>query len=351
MTQLRTALRALGAALVAGGLLMAAPLAASASTSNLPPCHTCTTVTKTGTSGLLLTADGEAQTPTNPASNAVVSVGNGVEVTLTDATSKVGYTVGIDAPVLLSAIAKIDYATWQLNPSMTALPSVNLTMDLDDATAGIQFATLVYEPVEDGRGNPLNGWHTWDALRNGSAKWWSTRSLPLIAGGDLGPAARHVGPFTWTDILTKYPHARVLAYGLNFGKGATGAHARWKSITFGTIDWCTTTTWPVPTPSPSASASASASASPTGTPTVTPTTQPPASATAPADPTTPPVEPPVDPTTPAGGVITTPTQTSLPLTGSSLRPMAFLGGGAIGVGALLLVGLFVWDRISRRRAT
>jgi hypothetical protein len=270
-------IRPLGWGLVGAALLIgASPALAVASTTprGLPTCHPCTVEYRHDATGILTTSNGEpvvapspsaspTPVPGNPPSSAVVVVGNGVEVTLPDALAKAGYTVPV-TPTLLAAIARLEYKTWQLNPSTVALPSLNLTLDYNGSDAG-GFTTLVYEPYQDGRAIHPNQWQTWDALRGGNAKWWSTRALAALPGN-----GQQASPQPWSDILAAYPNAVMVAYGLNFGKGSPGAHARWNALTVGTIDWCKTTIWSAASPSPSPSVTASPSATPTSTPVDTP---------------------------------------------------------------------------------
>jgi hypothetical protein len=334
----KTRALALGLA-AAGGVLALGALAApaSATESKLPKCHTCTTVVKTDASGILTTSNGEAQTANNPASTAVVTagVGIGVEVTLPDASAKVGYTVPVDEPVLLAAVAKLQYSTWQLNPASVALPSLNLTLDFNGPAAG-GFTTLVYEPYQDGQAIHPNQWQTWDALRSGDALWWSTRAIP---GG-----ASQATPMSWTSILAANPDAVMKAWGLNFGKGAPGAHARWGAVTVGTIDWCTTTIWTHPKPTPSAS-----SASPTVSPTVVPTTPSSAPPTTTQATTPPPDEPSSEPAGGGqGGQGIGQGPGSLALTGAStpllLRPAALVGMALTAIGLGLFLAVFIGKR-------
>lgn len=339
--------RALALGLVAAGGILALGFAASPASATegrkpLPKCHSCATTTRTDATGILTTSNGEAKTEGNPASSAVVVVGNGVEVTLPDATAKAGYTVAVDEPVLLSAVAKLSYLTWQLNPSSVALPSLNLTLDFNGADVG-GFTTLVYEPYQDGRTIHPNQWQTWDALRGGDAKWWSTRAIP---GG-----ATQATPMSWDSILAANPNAVMKAWGLNFGKGAAGAHARWGAVTIGTIDWCTTTVWTKPKSSPSASPSATVS------PTVVPTTPS-------APPTSPPATSP-QPHSPSPEISTAPTSGpggqggigqgpgELALTGSKTplwaQPGMLAGSALTAIG--LGVGLVAFVSRKRRKFT
>lgn len=332
-------------ALLGLGLFGAASYAhagASDEPNRLPRCAPCTTVVKTDATGILTTSNGEPVTPANQPSTAVVVVGNGVEVTLPDGLAKAGYTVPLATPVLLSAIARLEYQTWQLNPASVALPSLNLTLDYNGADPG-GFATLVYEPAEDGQTIHLNQWDTWNALRNGHAKWWSTRSLALLPGGDLGPGFVHTPAFAWSDILTKYPSAVMLAWGLNFGKGSAGAHARWGKVTIGTIDWCVTTKWQATSPPPSTTPSGA----PSGTPSAVPTTPSAPPTTVNPDPTTPgpqPTDTAPNPTSVAGfpggnGGIGT---GRLPTTGYDTSGLVWIGAALVLGGALL--GVVAWRR-------
>ncbi|WP_327007840.1 hypothetical protein OHA72_11515 [Dactylosporangium sp. NBC_01737] len=206
----------------------------------LPGVAPCKVVKHGTTEAIVTTSNGEAPSTTNAPSTAVVKVGKeGVEATLPDAGAKALY---LEEPVRTTKVArigKLSYRTLQLNPGSVALWSYQLPIDINGGTlqAG-DFTTLVYEPYQDGRSIVADRWQTWDALRGGQAKWWSTRALPLVANG-----ATQAFPTAWAAILAAYPDATVLAYGMNLGKGSPGASARVDGLTFGAGDACVTHQW------------------------------------------------------------------------------------------------------------
>lgn len=104
----------------------------------------------------------------------------------------------------LSDISTLSYNTWR-DPSSTgfvaAVPALNIRADMN--SDGKVDAYLVYEPYQDlGNTAVLSGvWQTWDAIRGGQAKWWSSSGT-----NGCGQAT----PCTWTTLLAGSPNARVL---------------------------------------------------------------------------------------------------------------------------------------------
>jgi hypothetical protein len=206
----------------------------------LPWAAACKTVKHGTTEGIVTTSNGEAPSNSNPPSTATVKVvKEGVEATLPDNSAKALYLEEPAKATRVAQIGKLSYRTLQLNPGSVALWSYQLPIDINGGTlqAG-DFTTLVYEPYQDGRAIQANQWQTWDALRGGSAKWWSTRALPLVANG-----ATQAFPTAWSTIVAAYPNATVLAYGMDLGKGSAGASGRVDGLTFGTGGSCVTHQW------------------------------------------------------------------------------------------------------------
>ncbi len=206
----------------------------------LPRVAPCKVVRHGTTEAIVTTSNGEAPSSTNAPSTAVVKVvKEGVEASLPDAGAKALYLEEPAKTTRVAQIGKLSYRTLQLNPGSVALWSYQLPIDINGGTLQPgDFTTLVYEPYQDGRTIQSGKWQTWDALRGGEAKWWSTRSLPLVTNG-----ATQAFPTAWSAILAAYPNATVLAYGLNLGKGSAGASARADTLTFGAADRCVTHQW------------------------------------------------------------------------------------------------------------
>ncbi|MEV4516184.1 hypothetical protein AB0K00_45390 [Dactylosporangium sp. NPDC049525] len=237
--------RLVAAGLVGISIVGVAGIAAQASQQpleahRLPRVAPCKVVKHGTTEAIVTTSNGEAPSTTNAPSTAVVKVAKeGVEATLPDNSAKALYLEEPARTTKATRIGRLSYRTLQLNPGSVALWSYQLPIDINGGTlqAG-DFTTLVYEPYQDGRTITSGQWQTWDALRGGDAKWWSTRALPLVANG-----ATQAFPTAWSAILAAYPDATVLAYGMNLGKGSAGASGRVDGLTFGTADACVTHQW------------------------------------------------------------------------------------------------------------
>ncbi|GAA3290246.1 hypothetical protein Dvina_02030 [Dactylosporangium vinaceum] len=200
----------------------------------------CSTVRHGNTEGILTTSNGEAPSPTNPNSTAVLTLQReGVDATLPDNSAKALYLEEPSRTVKLNRIGKLTYRTVQLAQSGVAVWSYQIPIDINGGTlqAG-DFTTLVYEPYQDGQTITPGKWQNWDALRKGQAKWWSTRALTNVANG-----ATQTFPTAWSTIIAAYPDATVLAYGLDLGKGAPGASSRVDSLTFGADTTCAQHRW------------------------------------------------------------------------------------------------------------
>lgn len=267
----------LAASLALGVAILAVPAAGRAALPTATPA--CVTTGHTNTTGILTTTDGEVG---GPPSNAVLTLKPGaIEGALPDALSKILWLKPVSAgppPVLLSDLANLSLRTKQLVPSSVSMPSYQIQVNPSpDDPAGVHFTTLVFEPYQSGFPISYNTAQTWSNL-NGSTKWWSTRTLPLVTGGGTQAA-----PASWASIVAAYPKATVLAWGWDMGKGAAGTRAQLLGIRFGTAKSCEVHTWTKPTvkpsqsptpspsqtsPSPSATATSTttSSASPSGSP-------------------------------------------------------------------------------------
>jgi hypothetical protein len=199
------------------------------------PCK----VQKHGTTeGILTTSNGEVPTKNNPPSSAVVTLRTqGVEATLPDDKAKALFLTEPARTVKLSQIGKLSFRTYQLVTG-PALWSYQLPIDINGGALNPgEFTTLVYEPYQDAQTITKNQWQAWDALRNGNAKWWSTRALTLPGGAD------QAHPTAWSAIVAAYPNATVLAYGTDLGKGTPGASSRVDSVAFGARNGCVVHEW------------------------------------------------------------------------------------------------------------
>ena len=205
----------------------------------LPWAAQCKTVQHGTTEGIVTTSNGEAPSQSNPPSTAVLKLRvQGVEATLPDANAKALFLDEPARTVKLTQIAKLSYRTYQLVDGV-ALWSYQLPIDINGGTLQSgDFTTLVYEPYQDGQTITKNKWQTWDALRGGNAKWWSTRTLANIPTG--GTQAH---PTAWSAIVAAYPDATVLAYGTDLGKGTAGASSRVDSLVFGARNGCVRHQW------------------------------------------------------------------------------------------------------------
>lgn len=300
---------------------------------------TCTTVTHTGTAGILTTVNGEPGGP--PSAATAVITPAGVVASLPDATSKVLWLEPPAAGTRLVDVADLSYRVQQLVPGSVVLPAFQLQIDPDpaDTTAGApHFTTLVYEPYLDGYGNIGSAFKTFD-VDEPNRKWWSTKVLPLAPG-----TMTFQNPLPFAEFTHAYPRAVVLAYGWNFGKGSPQQKARVSRLLFATKTGCVSHRWskPVPTrptqsptpsasqtsPSPTASSGGSPSAS-ASTSTPIPTSSVSASSASPTP-------------TRTTGVVPAGDEGSLPTTGAGLTGMLAAGLLMVGVG-----GFAVWR--ARRR--
>ena len=235
---LAAVLAGVGIVAVAGAAAQAARQAPEAG--RLPKVAPCQSIKHGTTEAILTTSNGEAPSGTNPNSTATVKVvKEGVEANLPDANAKALYLEEPARATRVAQIGKLSYRTYQLNANSVALWSYQLPIDINGGTlqAG-DFTTLVYEPYQDARTIQPNTWQTWDTLRGGAAKWWSTRALPLVPNGGT-----QASPTPWSTILAAYPNATVLAYGIDLGKGTPGAAGRADTLTFGAVTTCVTHEW------------------------------------------------------------------------------------------------------------
>lgn len=103
----------------------------------------------------------------------------------------------------LADVTALGYSTYR-DPDSTGfvagLPSINLRVDLDGDDVVDTY--LVYEPYQDhGNDAVASGqWQTWDAHRDGQARWWGSH----LASVDCGQPS----PCTWSSIVDEFSTRR-----------------------------------------------------------------------------------------------------------------------------------------------
>jgi hypothetical protein len=160
-----------------------------------------------------------------------------LELTTEDANSKQQHLETQQRGKLLSTINAMGYFTYR-HPESTGSPvqvaAINMEVvgtlavrpDGTPTTGG--YATFVYEPVYNGA--VLSGqWQYWDAYRNGTGLWWSTRDIPDGNGGYLVCRQGNPSPLCTYDkfylpwaalVAVSGPTAQVWTYGVDQGSGA-----------------------------------------------------------------------------------------------------------------------------------
>ena len=127
----------------------------------------------------------------------------------------------------LDALTTLSYSTYRSAGSAQQLPALNIQVDYNGAAEG-GFTTLVFEPVYNtGQGAVTNDvWQTWDALANGSGRWWSTRDIPGVCAFDCFVA--------WGGIVAANPDAVITGgIGINQGSGNPGLVAAVDQLVIG----------------------------------------------------------------------------------------------------------------------
>jgi hypothetical protein len=110
----------------------------------------------------------------------------------------------------LSQITTLQYATYQ--------PSTNVGTDIVVGILqfGIDFfgsneplqGRLVFDPAANGEPVAQDTWQVWDAINSGAANWY------YFAGFGIWPDTGNPGipdtdSMTWSEIVAKYPEARI----------------------------------------------------------------------------------------------------------------------------------------------
>lgn len=232
----------------------------------------------------------------------------------------------------LDHVRAMSYTTWKYdNVAPVVLGSYQLVVD---ATGdGVEDFKLIYEPYQDGQ-TVVSTQKTWDAYRNGEAKWWKH------------PVGQQT-PLPFKSYVADYPDATIIKYGLNQGSYNAGGDTKWNDLRLKGKHFCETHKWvkthPTRTPTPTPTVTV------TTTPTVTPTTVAPTITATPTPSVTPsrtvspsPSEPITETTEPPSSTQEPPPGggDDLPTTGANI--LFFVAGGLalIAVG----VGLFVYAR-------
>jgi hypothetical protein len=152
----------------------------------------------------------------------------------------------------LEDLRTLSYRTFRHAPATgPALPGLNIRVDVTGD--GVADTYLVYEPYHTGHTVETGKAQTWDALGDGSEKWWV--SHPATIGNKCGQAS----PCTWTDLLAELkaahpdgaptiaegpegettPHGPVKggSLGINLGSGNPDVEAtvHWLTVEIGGI--------------------------------------------------------------------------------------------------------------------
>lgn len=129
----------------------------------------------------------------------------------------------------LADVSAIGYSTYQESAAVgVQVPSINIEIDKNGGSFQPgDYATLVFEPVyntDQGAVAP-GSWQSWDAYNGGSARWWSTRTLP----GGICAFSCYA---TWSQIVAANPNATILGgFGVNQGSGNPGLTADVDALT------------------------------------------------------------------------------------------------------------------------
>ncbi len=123
----------------------------------------------------------------------------------------------------LSSVSVLAYSTYRDASSTTpnVVPSLNIEIDPDSTTtSGVDYATLVWEPVGNGLTVSTGAWQSWDAYNGGAGLWYSTADL---SGYGVLECAPMTCSATWSDIVSNLPDG-IIKYGLgpNVGSGWSG---------------------------------------------------------------------------------------------------------------------------------
>ncbi|HEY5886987.1 MAG TPA: fibronectin type III domain-containing protein, partial [Acidimicrobiales bacterium] len=131
---------------------------------------------------------------------------------------------GAGGGTALADVDAIAYSTYRDTAPVgsPALPALNLRVDADNV-GGVD-TYLVYEPYQDFGNDAVHDddWQTWNAIRGGAAKWWSSDTGAI-------PGCGQATPCTWSAIVAAHPDARVVeppasptapgSLGINLGSG------------------------------------------------------------------------------------------------------------------------------------
>jgi hypothetical protein len=119
----------------------------------------------------------------------------------------------------ISSVTSLSYSTYRgAGSAANAVPSLNIEIDPDPTGAAPHYATLVWEPSNNGGVLADNAWQTWDAYNGGAGKFWSTVAIPGVF-----PVAGAGGTqLTWAALTGMMPTAAIkYGIGLNVGTGPT----------------------------------------------------------------------------------------------------------------------------------
>jgi Calx-beta domain len=123
----------------------------------------------------------------------------------------------------LSSVNALGYSTYR-NASSTqpsVVPTLNVEIDPDSTTtSGVNYSTLVWEPVANSLTVSDGVWQSWNAYNAGAGRWYSTADL---TGYGVLECPAFTCSATWSQIVSNLPNA-IIKYGLgpNAGSGWSG---------------------------------------------------------------------------------------------------------------------------------
>jgi len=141
--------------------------------------------------------------------------GRGSALLTIDGTGREAIATSIYQGRSLSAISRLEYATYQAfsgSPDETLYLQFDVDYDATDSSTAYQ-GRLVYVPQV---ASPIvaRAWQTWDTLSGGAA-WYSSASggsgfRPIVGGVvQSSPPCNQATFCTWSQVLAEYPNARV----------------------------------------------------------------------------------------------------------------------------------------------
>lgn len=131
----------------------------------------------------------------------------------------------------LNEITAMGYSSYRSAGSAQQATALNVQVDYNGPAVEGGFTTLVFEPVYNTAQGAVvdNTWQTWDAFKNGEAKWWSTKPIP--------GAPTQSSYVSWATIVAQNQDATILGgFGVNQGSGNPGLTVAVDNLTIGDAD-------------------------------------------------------------------------------------------------------------------